>query len=293
MTARLPQAFLLLSTLSLGACTGWCGDKTPQTGATPPVQSARQATAAPGDAVPASLEVEIPTGAWTDLARRLVDAKDLTTATAVTREVLALGGVGTADGSRTLVSAVAPAASFAATPAETIRLAMEARRRRTAARLTAAELAQMLEGFGWPFPNTRESGGAAAERPRGQVKEPERLREAEQKEREAQREAERAASDKAQAALDAEEQMWRDRGADINRRLMEATKAWQISRGAWARAPLGDKAAADARMKEAAAAREALIEERRQTDESARKAQEDRRARAREANQERYGSGRV
>lgn len=283
MIARATNAFLILSTLSMAACTGSCGEKNAQQGAAPTSQPVRQAATPDVAMVPATVEVAIPNGPWTDLARQLVDSRNLTTATNVTREVLARGGVATSDGSRVLVPAVAPAASFAATPMESIRLAMEARRRRTAARLTAAELAQMLEGFGWPFPGARQ-GGQASVRPRGQVKEPERLREAEQKEREAQSEAKRAESNRIQAAIEADEQAGRDSVAAANRRLMEATTAWQAARGALARAPVSEKAAAEAKLKEAAAARERVIEERRLAQENARTAQEDRRARTRLAN---------
>jgi hypothetical protein len=95
----------------------------------------------------------LPRGPWTDLAARLNAATDLQSAVAVTREILARGGIATHDGERVLVAAEGPASRFTATPLETVHLAMEARDRRFRARLTVAEFAQMLEAFGWPFPN--------------------------------------------------------------------------------------------------------------------------------------------
>jgi hypothetical protein len=107
--------------------------------------------------------ISLPKGPWTDLAARLNAAADLPSAVAITREVLARGGVATHDGERVLVAAAGPASRFTATPLETMHLAMEARNRRFRARLTVAEFAQMLEAFGWPFP--KASPRARADRP--------------------------------------------------------------------------------------------------------------------------------
>ena len=67
------------------------------------------------------------------------------------REALALGGISTWDGKQTITSAAAPAASSLAIPEETIALALEARHRATAGRLTLAQLGEMLRDLGWPF----------------------------------------------------------------------------------------------------------------------------------------------
>jgi hypothetical protein len=89
----------------------------------------------------------LPRGPWTDLARRLVEAKDLATATRVTREVLARGGMATTDGERIVVEAIGPAAPYAMTALEARNLAMEARNRETAFRLHASEFAHFLYTF--------------------------------------------------------------------------------------------------------------------------------------------------
>lgn len=105
----------------------------------------------------------LPEGPWTTLARRLVGADDLEAAVDTTREVLARGGIATLGDTMLLVPVQGPPSSFSATPLETVHLAMEARRKATAGRLTGAEFAQMLEAFGWPFPDARPTG--AADRP--------------------------------------------------------------------------------------------------------------------------------
>lgn len=102
----------------------------------------------------------LPEGPWSALARELVAARNLDSATTTTRQILARGGVGTWDGTRMLVAPRGPASSFRATPLETVRLAMEARHKRTAARMDAAEFAQMLEAFGWPFEDADPDGYA-------------------------------------------------------------------------------------------------------------------------------------
>lgn len=106
----------------------------------------------------------LPEGPWTTLARQLVQADDLASAVETTREVLARGGIATLGDTAPLVPAQGPPSAFSATQLETLHLAMEARHKATAGRLTGAEFAQMLEAFGWPFPDARPDG--AADRPR-------------------------------------------------------------------------------------------------------------------------------
>jgi len=276
-SARTIQTVAILSILCLGACRGSSGDDAP---ASPPAERSRSADSGESRAnvtAIAASATPIPKGSWTDLARRLVDSKNLTTAVTVTRDVLARGGVATSDGDRVLVQAAAPAASFQSTPTETIRLAMEARRRPSAARLTAAELAQMLEGFGWPFPGGREGGGPADREPRGRVAEPEKLQEAEQKERQAQQAAESGSDE----AIEAERQAGRARVEAAQRLVMEATNAYQRARQGVAKAPASGKAAAEAELKDATAARMAAIEQLGVVRKNESEAERERRARSR------------
>jgi hypothetical protein len=116
-----------------------------------------------------STALSIPKGPWTDLARRLVESKNVADAVTATREVLARGGVATFDGDRNVVQAIGPRARFSATPAETVHLAWEARRRRSAGTMTAAEFAQMLKTFGWPFKNVRAGQDDASAPLRGRL----------------------------------------------------------------------------------------------------------------------------
>lgn len=111
----------------------------------------------------------LPTGPWTRLAQKITESKNLQDAVEATREALARGGVATRDGGRLVTEAVGPRAPSYATPGETVRLAIEARNRRSAGRMTAAELAQMLKGFGWPFKSTGRSSDQAAIEPKGSV----------------------------------------------------------------------------------------------------------------------------
>lgn len=107
----------------------------------------------------------LPRGPWTDLARQLVEAKDLATATRVTREVLARGGMATTDGERILVKAIGPATPYRLTALEARNLAMEARNRETAFRLHASEFAHFLDTFVWDL------GGSGKDKPAWQTKE--------------------------------------------------------------------------------------------------------------------------
>lgn len=157
---------------SLSACSGGNEGESAGRKAVPArgEQAAADARAAANDAATGHQDdtqverpISLPKGPWTDLATRLNASTDLSSAVAITREVLARGGVATHDGERVLDAAAGPASRFTATPLETVHLAMEARDRRFRARLTVAEFAQMLEAFGWPFP--KASPRARADRP--------------------------------------------------------------------------------------------------------------------------------
>jgi hypothetical protein len=164
---------------------------------------------------------------------------------------------------------MAPAARFQATPLETLHLAMEARRRRHVATLTAAELAQMLEGFGWPFRDGRPDPRNRADQMLG-AQLGDDMREAARQERAAQQDQRVAASRDREASVEAERQAAMRRDEALIKRLQDATLAWQKARQAVGKATPGEKAAAEARVQEAWAARNALIEERRQAQEQAR-----------------------
>ena len=252
----------LLSML-LAGCASSCKEDAPVS------QAQGSATAQPGaratDSQPTATATvtRIPSGPWTDLAKRVVEAKDLDGAVVATREALARGGVATFDGSRALVNVTAPAALIRVTPRETVHMAMEARRRATASRLTAAELAQMLESFGFPFPNARANGGNAAAEPRGAPAPAleDKIRQAQINERNAAGASERAAEDQLQQAVDAEQAAARAKLDAAQQRITELTAAWQKSRQAVNKAPAGERAAAEARVKEAWDARGAAIAE--------------------------------
>lgn len=179
----------------LGACGG--GDGAGDGGG--PDASA-SAPAVRGKHAATAAFAPLPKGPWSDLARDLVATRNLDSATTTTREVLARGGIGTWDGTRMLVAPQGPASSFRATPLETVRLAMEARHKRTAARMDAAEFAQMLEAFGWPFEDADPDGRADERRDDTLVREDrETLYAAAQAEREARIQADDAAREQADA----------------------------------------------------------------------------------------------
>ena len=139
---------VLVAVVVLGACGG--GGESASSGAASSPVSSRAGV----DASPAAVGLEpLPRGAWTDLAHALVDARKLDDSVAATREILARGGIATTDGESLLVPAIGPASRLQATPQETVSLAMQARHRAYAGSLTIAELAQLLEGVGWPFPD--------------------------------------------------------------------------------------------------------------------------------------------
>jgi hypothetical protein len=85
------------------------------------------------------------------LVERIVNAPDLSSAAAATREALARAGVATVDSGGIRTPVTEPAASATATPLETGNLAIEARSRPTTGRMTASRLGQMLQDFGWPI----------------------------------------------------------------------------------------------------------------------------------------------
>lgn len=243
----------------LAGCTDSCNRKPPVT-----AQDNAPAEASPAAAVVSQNAERIPDGPWRDLAIRLVQARDLDTAIALTRDVLARGGIATVDGTQTLVAASAPASALRLSPLETVHVAMEARRRPTASRLTAAELAQLLEGFGFPFPDAREGGGNAAESSsRGQVSpaDQQKLRDAELAERKAAGERRRSADDAVEQGVEAEQQQGRARIDAAQQRVTEATAAWQKARQAVNKTPPAQRPAAEAQVKAALDARMAAIEE--------------------------------
>lgn len=242
----------------IAACSGSCRSEAPAS------QSRAESPQAPPANVeaPASAE-QLPSGPWTDLAKRLVDSGDLETAVAITREVLARGGVATFDGTRALVNVTMPASALRVSPLETVHMAMEARRRVTASRLTAAELAQMLEAFGFPFPDAREDGGTASRDAAGQVKpaDEERLRRATEERRQAAGDAERRAAASDAQQIEQEAAASRARVDAAQQRIRELTDAWQKARQAVGKTPPAERAAAQARVTEAWDARAAAIKE--------------------------------
>jgi hypothetical protein len=139
----------------------------------------------------------------------------------------------------------------------------------------------MLEGFGWRFRAGRDDGGGnASAHARGDVSDPEALREAELAERAAQQARERADGDRMEGAIESGRQAGQARVDAAQQKVREATEAWQRARQAHARAAAGEKAAAEARVKEALAARMATIEAVGAAREEARSAQSEQRTRA-------------
>lgn len=222
----------------------------------------------------------LPEGPWVELAQRLVAAENLDIAIEATREVLARGGVATVDGGRVLVEPVGPEAPFRATPLETLNLAREARDRPHAGRLTVAELAQMLEGFGWPFRNAEP--GRRADLPfEGAL--PAELEQLAREERAAHEESEHDAREARTATDEDERQAAGRRAQALVQQLQDATLVWQKARQAAAKAAKVDKPAAEARVAAAWDARNALIERRRIAQEQAANAVRESQERARTA----------
>lgn len=166
--------------LVLPLVTG-CGRDAPQVNSDRELPTARSAAQVgqraaqqrPTPDLPQSTEVphlsQLPTGPWTRLAEQITESKTLEDAVKATREALARGGIATRDGERVLTEALAPRAPSNAIPGETVNLALEARNRRSVARMNAAELAQMLKGFGWPFKPTGRDQDRANIEPKGTV----------------------------------------------------------------------------------------------------------------------------
>src|SRR5687768_805772 len=99
----MPVRILIITTLFslfLAGCSSSCSEQSPATQANPTQTVPQQAVN--GDAAPQTVE-RIPSGPWTDLAKRLVESKDLEGAVSATREALARGGVATFDGTRALI----------------------------------------------------------------------------------------------------------------------------------------------------------------------------------------------
>ena len=198
----------------------------------------------------------LPTGPWTRLAQEITESKNLQGAVEATREALARGGVATRDGGRVVTEAVGPGAPSYATPGETFRLAIEARNRRSAGRLTAAELAQMLKGFGWPFMSTGRSSDQAAIEPKGSVEMTDSARRAMRDESSAP-DAEAASREADQeAALEASNARTQATGDAFTAAVKVNA---ELARAA-ATAPAAEKEAAKARAAEALAARKTAFE---------------------------------
>jgi hypothetical protein len=292
----IPVRILVFTTLFstiIAGCSGSGESESParQTATTRPESASTRTASAQ---TPLTVE-RIPNGPWTDLARRLVESKNIETAVNVTREVLARGGVATFDGDRVLVNVTMPAAAFQVSPLETVHMAMEARRRHTASRLTAAELAQMLEGFGFPFPGARADGGNASHEPRGKVApaDEEKMRQAELAERKSAREAGGSADAAMEQAIEQERQASPERVDAAQRRITELTDAWQKARQAVRKAPAGERSAAEARVKEAWDARTAAIQELGRVRKADSEAEDDRRTRVSRARDEAYRLERI
>src|SRR5512135_2417710 len=149
---------LLVVMLLLGACAALASTQEKALGAANPPGAAKAPAAAAPPPASAADGPPADVGVAAVLTRRLTGSTGVTDAVAATREALALGGLATREGQRFLVKAAAPAASGFVISVETVALAMEARQRPTAGRLTLAQLGDMLEDLGWPFPEGRVPG---------------------------------------------------------------------------------------------------------------------------------------
>ena len=296
-TVHAPHVLLLpalLSTLVIAGCGGSSEGESPARQAATPSPAANP-TAAPASATVPSTAESLPNGPWTDLAKRLVAANNLDTAVNVTREVLARGGVATYDGERTLVNVTGPASLVRVGPRETVHMAMEARRRQSSGRLTVAELAQMLEAFGFPFPNARERGDNADTVPWGKPAPgtEEKMREAELADRASAREAARGADEGMRQQIAREQQESRARIDAAQARVRELTDAWQKARQAVGKSPAGERAAAEARVKGAWDARGAAIQELNRIRNAEDAAEDERRTRESRASNDSYRLERI
>ncbi len=97
-------------------------------------------------------------GSASAVAQRLVGVPDLQEVVGATQEALARGGISTMEGTTIITQAVGPRTSTYSLPIEAYHLAMEARHRATAGRLTLAQFGEMLRDFGWPFPPGSDPG---------------------------------------------------------------------------------------------------------------------------------------
>lgn len=269
----------LAALLGLAACGG--------EGTEDGTAAANSAAPRAGSDAPVAVAVEpLPRGAWTELAHALVDSRTLGGSVDATREILARGGIATTDGERLLVQAVGPASRLQATPQEAVHLAMEARRRRNAGTLTISELAQLLEGVGWPFPDADPEADAQGAPPPIAPADDDAYRALVDAERDALRDAERAARRAASDEEDARREEAMARDAALVAAIRDATSAWQKARQAASKAPPAQRGAADAVVQAAWDARQAAIDARnrarteaetsRDTGQAARLAQEER-----------------
>ncbi len=183
--------------------------------------------------------VPLPRGPWTRLARQLVEAKDLASATRVTREVLARGGMATTDGERILVKAIGPATPYALTALEARNLAMEARHRQTAFRLHASEFAHFLDTFVWDL------GGSGKDKPAWLTEE-----EARAYYDEAAAKAD-TAEDAVRAGAHAEDSAAQQQIAQLEAAAAEALARLQDAKAAINTVPLAEREPLYARLKEA------------------------------------------
>ena len=216
-----PLLPLLALTLALAACSGSDGR-----------------TSGLSDTPAHGLE-PLPEGPWTDLAQRLVNAQDLTTATRVTREVLARGGIATTDGERVLVDAIGPATPFQLTALEARNLAMEARNRETAFRLHASEFAHFLDAFAWG------EDGSRADEPAWQTPEETRARYEEALARVD------AARDAVLAGAEAEDLAAQQRITQLEAEVAEARDDYETAKAAINTVPLAEREPLYARLKAA------------------------------------------
>lgn len=245
MTIRLFS--LLALSLTLVACTGSETDVATSVGVDARVD------------VNADMSVHglepIPAGPWTTLARQLVAAKDLPTATRLTREVLARGGMATTDGEQIVVQAIGPATPYALTALEARNLALEARHRETAYRLHASEFANFLGAFGWDL------GGSGADDPAWLSREEARAH------RDAALARVQAAGDAALAGGDEENQALRARIHALEAAAAQAASALRDAKAAVNTVPLAQREPLYANLNTArqasSAANEALREARR------------------------------
>lgn len=247
---------VLAAVLGLAGCGGSEGSQEGTSGNT-------SAPPRGGADVPVAVAVEpLPRGAWTELAHALVEARALEDSVDATREILARGGIATTDGERLLVQSISPASRLQATPQEAVHLAMEARHRPYAGTLTIAELAQLLEGLGWPFPDADPDADAYGAAPAIAPADDDIYRDMVDAERDAARDAERTAERAALAADDARREAASARDAELVQGIQEATLAWQKARQAASKTAPADRAAADLAVKAAWDTRQAAIDAR-------------------------------